>query len=150
MRKIKLNKVYDFTIPNFQFGDLSEEECKTIYRDGRVASHLLERQLTKWFPKLKHIPGCKGYDHVDNLNEKYDAKNFTHRGLKFMPSNQIGSGRKFDYNETRKHAKDLTYICCDIVNFPKVRIKFVKGLKLLRKYPSASIPHKDRDLFFDE
>ena len=149
---IELNKTYHFEIPNVSFGQLNQEELIEIFSDGRVASHFLERHLTKWFPNLTHVPGCKGWDHVVELTgQKYDAKNFTAKGgLKFMPSGMIGTGRKYDAVECRAKIKknNLIYIMCDIVDFPKIRVKFRDGLELFDEYPKGKIAKKNRELLF--
>jgi len=139
MQKIELDKTFSFDLAGtFSFGDLTTQECIDILRDGRPVSHFIEPQLTKWFPELVHVKGCKGYDHVAG-DQKYDAKNFTLRGLKFKPSCMVGTGRTTDLKKLKEHAHDLVYICCDIVDFPKVRVKFKEGLHLLEEYPSGAI-----------
>ena len=144
------NKVYEFVIENLTFGDLSKEVLCEIFKDGRVASHLLERQLVAWFPELTHIPGCKSHDHTGADGALYDAKNFTKGGLKFMPSNQLGVRRVFVAEIAHEKAKKLIYIACDIVDFPQVRVKFVDGAVLLKEYPSCKIPFGHRESFFAE
>jgi len=149
-RKVEFNKTYEFTIKDVSFGDLTLEEVYTVLKDGRVASHFLERQLAKWFPQLTHITGNKAWDHLDETGAKYDAKNFTSTGLKFMPSGMLGKGRKYCPVACRKKIKEnrLSYIMCDIVEFPKIRVKFSDGLELLQEYPRASIPKSHREVIF--
>ena len=148
MNKVELNKAFKFLIEDFSFGTLSQERLVNIGRDGRVASHLLEPQLEDWFPELTHVAGCKGYDHYDQTGQLYDAKNFTKNGLKFMPSNQIGSGRKFCFETTKEHASDLIYICCDIVEFPEIRVVFKDGKDLLEEYPNGMVSKGQREDLF--
>jgi len=150
MNDIIIDKVYEFEVENFEFGGLSRETCIEIFKDGRVASHFLERQLTLWFPTLTHIKGCKDHDHVDTDGVKYDAKNFTKRGLIFMPSNQMGAGRKFNESVAHEKAKKLIFICCDIVDFPRVRVKFADGVELAKQYPTCKIKKGDREEFFND
>ncbi len=146
--KIKLNKTYNFAYRGkVSFGDLSEEECHEVLQDGRFAAPFMERQLTKHFPELVHVDK-PGYDHVDPTGQRYDAKNFTKRGLKFMPSNQIGQGREFDKEVAHEKSSDLIYICCDIVEFPKVRVIFKKGSDLIQEYPSCTINKSKREVLF--
>lgn len=142
------DKTYTFEIPNVSFGDLTRAEVHEVLKDGRFAAPFLERQLTKWFSELKHVKGDKDHDHINDRLEKFDAKNFTRNGLKFMPSKMIGVGRKVDIQEVKKKASKLTYICCDIIDFPKVRVRFVDGSKLLEQYPSATISRKNREVLF--
>ena len=102
---MKLNKVHKFNIKNYKFGDLPRESIISLFRDGRICSYFLERQLEKWFPDLKFVNG-HGYDFVSTKTKlKYDAKNFTKGGLRFMPSNQIGAGRQFNLGICGKHVE---------------------------------------------
>ena len=147
--KIKLNKVYKFEIKNFSFGDIPREELIENFRDGRCCSWFVEPQIVKWFPELKRVKGNLDHDHIDKDGIKYDAKNFTKNGLKFKPSNQIGSGRKFNESIAHDKANKLIYICCDIVEFPKIRVKFIKGADLIKKYPKCEINKGSREEFFN-
>ena len=151
MPKVKLNKTFDFEIHNVAFGDLTKEEAIDICKDGRLASHFLELQLTKWFPELTHVTGCKDHDHVDQNGTKYDAKNFTRSsGLYFGPSNMRGSKRKFIQSVAHEKASCLIYICCDIVDFPQVRVLFRKGTELIVEYPKCNISLGKRAVFFEQ
>jgi len=136
-----------FTIDNVSFGDLTKEQCNDILTDGRLASHFLERQLEIWYPYLTFVDG-KGHDHVDTDGNLYDQKCFTKGGLAFAPSNMIGKGRSIDEAVATNHCKDIIYICCDIIDFPTVRVKFVTGKELMKDYPKFKVPHKDREVFF--
>jgi len=147
---IELNKTYKFDIPVFSFGDLSREEMIEVLQDGRHNSPFLERQLTKWFPKLTHVPGNKGHDHYDEDGVLYDAKNFTKNGLKYMPSSMLGTGRKFDAEKAHAHAEKLVYIVCDIFVFPSVRVRFTHGTDLKDIYPDCKIPFSGREAYFND
>lgn len=138
-----------FIIENVAFGDLAEETVSQILGDGRIASHFLERQLEIWYPFLKFVD-AKGYDHIntDDANDRYDQKCFTKGGLGFAPSSMIGAGRRIDGDVAYNHCKDITYICCDIVDFPKVRVRFVPGGDLLKLYPGFRIPFSDLESLF--
>ena len=152
MGKVEYNKVFEFDLcGTVAFGGLSTKSLHEIFRDGRAVSLLLERQLEKWFPQLKWVGGCKYKDHDDQeTNDVYDAKNFTKNGLKFVPSKMIGTGRKFDKAKFHKGVKEkkMNYICCDIIDFPKVRVLFKRGTDLLKEYPTGSIGVPKRDLLF--
>ena len=138
-----------FTVENISFGDLNQDELATMFTDGRLASHFLERQLTKWYPDLTFVDK-KGYDHLDEQGNKYDQKCFTKGGLGFAPSHMGGKGRVFVQEEAHEHAKDITYICCDVVDFPIVKVKFAKGSDLIVDYPKCKIPFSKRKEFFGE
>ena len=136
-----------FEIQNVSFGDLKQEQVNEILKDGRLASHFLERQLCVWYPKLTFVDG-KGHDHVDTEGNLYDQKCFTQGGLNFAPSNMIGKGRTLNEEVAHAHAKKITYIACDILDFPKVKVRFVSGEELLKDYPKCKVPFKHRDIFF--
>jgi hypothetical protein len=145
---IEFDKTYSFKIENVGFGCLSLEEIIDILKDGRVASHFLERMLEKWFPELEFVDG-NGYDHVNKGNQvKYDQKCFTKGGCGFAKSILVGGGRTFDLSEATKHSAEMNYILCDIVEFPEVRVVFAEGKNLLTRYPKCKIPFKDRELIF--
>jgi len=139
----------EYTIDNIQFGDLSAEILAEMFTDGRLASHFLERQLCEWYPWLKFVDQ-KGYDHISAAGRKYDQKCFTKGGLTFSPSNMTGKGRSFNEEVAHEHAKDIVYICCDIVDFPTVRVKFSKGSDLIKKFPKCKIPFSKREAFFND
>jgi len=146
---IQHDKTYSFEIQNFSFGDISKEELIENFKDGRCCSWFIEPQLSKWFPQLRRVKGNKDHDHIDENEVKYDAKNFTKGGLSFMPSNQLGSGRKFNESIAHKKANNLIYICCDIVDFPKIRVRFEKGSTLIKKFPKCKISKTLREAFFN-
>ena len=147
--KLELNKTYEFDLTNtMSFGDISTERLYEFFKDGRNASFMLEEQLVHWFPELIRVEGNKDHDHIDDNGVKYDAKNFTNYGLNFMPSNQIGAGRKFNSIIAYEKANKLIYICCDIVDFPKVRVIFKEGKDLVRDFPSCSVSKKNREILF--
>ena len=147
---IKYNTTYVHTIENVSFGNIPYEAIIEIYKDGRPFSHFIEPWLAIHYP-LKHIKGCKNFDHTDinDENIKYDQKTFTSRGCKFMPSNMIGEGRKFNKEIFEEKAKNLIYIIVSNVNFPEIKIRFVKGIDLIVDYPTGTIPSKDFVKFFN-
>jgi len=140
--EIEFNKVFQFDLTNmFTFGDLSNDQLIEVYKDGRQSAPLLERQLVYWFPKLKYV-NQKGYDHIDENGNRYDHKSFTDFGLKFAPSAMIGAGRKINIDTAKKHSMKTNYICCDITNFPKVRVVFITGCELMRRFPIKSVTER--------
>lgn len=113
MQSIELNKTYTFLIEDVSFGSLPEETIREIFLDGRAFSHFIEPWLAIHFP-LKHIKGCKEYDHIglDDPETLYDAKTMTRGGCKFCPSNMLGAGRHFDsavFIEKAKNWSILSY-----------------------------------------
>lgn len=147
------NKTFIFNLVDYSFGNLPSQMIIDIFKDGRPFSHFIEKWLSLNF-ELIHIGGCKAYDFVDENDEndeniKYDQKTFTLRGCKFMPSNMIGEGRKFDKEIFETKAQNLNYIIVSNVNFPEIKIKFVKGTDLINTYPNGVIPSKDFIKFFN-
>lgn len=147
--KIEYNKTYTFTV-DASFGSLPKEVINQMFQDGRVASKFLENQLPFWFEALDY-KDAKGYDHIDTETErKLDAKCFTKGGMQFAPSGMYGKGRKVNIEEAHEHANTIDYIACDVVEFPTVRVRFVKGTTLIDQYPNkgCKVPLKDREKFF--
>lgn len=111
-----------------------------------------------WCINKQIFLGCPNWSEVyKNLDKyeidektkfKYDEKTFTGGGCKFMPSNMIGKGRKFDKEVFMTKANDMTYIIVDNTQFPSITIKFAHGSELVKQYPNGSIPFKDREKFF--
>lgn len=147
MYEIEYDRPFEFEIQNFGFGDLSKEEAASNFKDGRKVGLLLELQLCHWFPELIHVDQ-KGYDHVDGNGHKYDQKCFTKGGLRFMPSNMIGAGRTYIEEEAHSHANEISYIACDVFDFPRVRVMFKRGSDLVKEYPNCSVPFSHREKFF--
>lgn len=61
----------------------------------------------------------------------------------------IGEGRKFDKKIFEEKAKKLIYIIISNVDFPEIKIKFVKGIDLIVDYPDGKIPSQDFIKFFN-
>ena len=147
--KLELNKTYNFDLTDtMSFGDIKTERLYEFFKDGRNASFMLEEQLIHWFPELTRVEGNKDHDHISEDGVKYDAKNFTKGGLNFMPSNQIGAGRKFDSVIAYEKANKLVYICCDIIDFPKVRVIFKRGKDLVDSFPNCKVSKTNREVLF--
>ena len=147
---VELNKTFIHTIENFSFGGLSQDTLIQIYKDGRPFSYFIEKWLSEHYP-LKHIDKCKQYDFEDiNSSEiLYDEKTFTNRGCKFYPSNMIGEGRQFNQSIFEEKANKLIYIIVSNINFPEIKIKFMRGSDMIIKYPKGEIKLKDFNEFFN-
>jgi len=147
---IELNKTFTHTIEEFSFGNLSKETIIEIFKDGRAFSHFIEPWLASHYP-LIHIKRCKKYDFKDINNSKilYDEKTFTSNGCKFYPSNMIGEGRTFNQAIFEEKASKLIYIIVSNVNFPEIKIKFVKGSDLILQYPKGEIKLNNMIEFFN-
>lgn len=147
---VTLDVTFIHTLTNISYDSLPPEIVKKIFKDGRVFSHFIEAWIERNYP-IKHISGCKSYDFIDsNYTETiYDEKTFTENGCIFYPSNMRGQGRKFDKKVFEKKAKKLIYCIVSNINFPEIKIKFVRGITLLKLYPNGTIPLNDHVKFFD-
>lgn len=146
---IEFNMTFTHTIENVAFGTLPPAILSQIFRDGRIFSHFMEHTLAQDY-KLTHVPGCKGYDLVNPSDPtiKYDQKTFTKGGCTFAPSYMKGVGRTFNKEEFNKKVKDMIYVIVSNVNFPEIKIRFVKGSELAAKYPRGEIPFSHYESFF--
>jgi hypothetical protein len=61
----------------------------------------------------------------------------------------IGEGRKFNAEIFKEKASKLIYIVVSNINFPEIKVKFVRGTELLLKYPGGKIPLKHFEEFFN-
>jgi len=66
-----------------------------------------------------------------------------------MPSSMIGTGRTFNKEEFEEKSKKLIFCIVSNINFPEIKIKFVKGSNLLEIYPKGIIPLNDHVKFFN-
>ena len=148
--RVELNKTFKHIIDNFVFGNLSLDTCVEIMKDGRPFSHFIEKWLEKNY-LLKHVSGCKSYDFTDDNDSTilYDEKTFTKLGCNFCPSNMKGQGRKFNEEVFEEKTKKLIFCIVSNVNFPEIKIRFVKGAKLFILYPNGKIPLNDHIKFFN-
>ena len=150
IKTFSLNTTYLHTIEDYCFGNIPKHILINTFKDGRAFAHFIEPWLEINYPII-HITGCKTYDHIDahNMDIKYEQKTFTKRGCKFMPSNMIGEGRKFNQEIFEQKAKQLIYIIISNIYFPEIKIKFITGVDLLITYPNGIIPLKDFHKFFN-
>ena len=149
MGSVELNRTFTHTIDPYSFGNLSTEEGVRLFKDGRVFSHFIEVWIAKNYP-LKHILGCKSYDFIDSNDPTilYDEKTFTINGCNYVPSNMLGQGRTFNRELFEEKSKKLIFCIVSNINFPEIKIKFIRGADLLSEYPNGKIPLNDHVKFF--
>jgi hypothetical protein len=145
----ELNKLYTFKMKNISFDNVPIDLLINLFKDGRHASHILELWVETNFANITR-KNEKDHDFIDDNSNYIEAKNFTKNGAKIMPSRMIGVGRKYIKEEADKVINSNIYIVTDINDMPTIRMKFVKGTDLLKKYPKAVIPFKLRNEFFNE
>ena len=61
----------------------------------------------------------------------------------------LGQGRVFNKEVFEEKSKNMIFCIVSNVNFPHIRVKFVKGEVLLQKYPLGVIGIKHHDEFFE-
>ena len=147
MAKVKLNKTVTHKVTEFKFGDLTSEELKDTFQDGRIASWFMEQQLPYWYPELTRVTGQKDHDHIDNTGRLFDQKTFTARGVTCLPSNQQGKGRTFNEEAAYEKANKLIYIITDVNDFPNIHVRFVEGKDLINNYPQLKVKFTQREEF---
>lgn len=150
MCSVTLNTTFTHIIETPSFGNLSKEDVIAIFKDGRPFSHFIEKWIEKNYP-LTQVMGCKSYDFTDNLHPDiiYDEKTFTNRGCNYCPSNMLGQGRVFDQSLFEEKTKQLIFCIVSNINFPEIKIKFMRGTELLILYPKGKIPLKEHIKFFN-
>jgi hypothetical protein len=144
-----LNTTVTKLIANYSFGTLSTEVLNNLFKDGRIAAHFMEEMLAQDFG-LTRIPGCQDHDLVDpsDTSLRYEEKTFTRNGCKIVPSNMLGQGRHFNQEVFEKKASGLIYAIVSVVNFPEIKIRFVRGIDLLPLYPKGEITLSQHEDFF--
>lgn len=148
-----LNHVYKFTVSQPTFGSLTNEQVNRLFRDGRM-SKFLELQMTDYFPTLNYVDK-HGHDYemkmsVPGFENMIEMKCFTKQGLKYMPSNMIGAKRTLDVDVFHEKAKNLTYLFCDISEFPEIRVVFKSGNEMIEKFPRGRITPTHKDEIFSD
>ena len=56
-----------------------------------------------------------------------------------MPSNMLGQGRSFVQEEFQNKTKGLVFCIVSNVNFPEIKVRFVRGSELIKKYPKGKV-----------
>lgn len=155
---VKLNKTFLHKLKDLRFDNLDNNTILTLFRDGRVFSHFAEPWISDNYP-LVWVKGCKNWDFYDEKYSPglvsteeviaYDQKTFTLGGCGYRPSNQKGVGRVKNEEEFIKRSKRLIFCITSNIHLPLVYVRFVKGIDLLRDYPSGEIPFAQHDKFFE-
>jgi hypothetical protein len=103
---------------------VTTEDVREYLTDGRRVSFIIERRL-KW----EHIGWSlapsegAGYDLRDPDGGLWEVRSISKDGVYFTPSNQVGSGRRFNEDGFQAKLKGLKgFILSDITSFPRVEI----------------------------
>ena len=99
-------------------------DVREYLTDGRRASFIIERRLV-WENEGWNLALSEGagYDLIDPDGSKWEVRSITRQGVYFTPSNQVGSGRKFDEQGFLAKLDEIKgFILSDIVSFPVVSV----------------------------
>jgi hypothetical protein len=110
------------------------DDIREYLTDGRRVSFIIERRL-KWdHPGWTLAPSeGAGYDLTDPNGGKWEVRSVTGGGVYFNPSNQVGSGRRFnELGFQDKLSRINGFILADIMVFPCVDIYVVPVSNVLR------------------
>ena len=146
---------------------LDSQQVDNICRDARFTSTLLQNIVPQLFSDIESMPNDnEGYDFKSKTtNEVYEMKNYTRRpsakiskktgkpvpstvAMNYSASKYQGVGRIYNETEHFAHAMKTTYILCDIVDVPIVRIRFIKGSELVKLYPNPKVGYGERQNIF--
>lgn len=113
---------------------VTPEDVREYLTDGRRVSFIIERRLKWENPGWALAPSeGAGYDLLDPDGGMWEVRSITRQGVYFNPSNQVGSGRKFDEDGFRyKLAGIKGFILSDIVEFPNVDVYVVPVDNVIR------------------
>lgn len=113
---------------------VTAEDVREYLTDGRRVSFIIERRLMWENPgwKLASSEGA-GYDLLDPEGGMWEVRSITRQGVYFNPSNQVGSGRKFNESGFQSKLSGIKgFILADIVGFPIVEVYVVPIENVLR------------------
>lgn len=102
--------------------EISENDVKEYFTDGRRVSFILERRIANDIIQGKIADSeSASYDVVDSKGKKWEVRCISNKGVYFCPSNMVGKGRTFDKaGFLEKLEKIDGYILADIVQFPDI------------------------------
>lgn len=147
-QELKENITFEFKLDKIIIDNLEKDKTNLLFQDGRVFSHFIEYWLDNNCERLQKVNGCKNHDFIDiKKNIKYEQKTWTKNGLTFLPSHMIGSQRKIDTSKFKYITNTKKFIIVNNIYFPQIKIKFLDGYSLLKRYPSGITREKDNNFF---
>jgi len=115
---------------DIKIGGLCAADVNALFKDGRVASHIIDKSLSKLFNNIhfRHNSGSPSdltlvAPSPNNITKtshyKLESKTLTAGGLRLIPSGQLGKGRSFDMSEALARATLVDYyVLTDIRQSP--------------------------------
>jgi hypothetical protein len=101
--------------------NITVEEVREYFTDGRRVSFVLERRLARdLLGQLAPSEGA-GYDILDSNGGKWEVRSIAKGGIYFCPSYMVGSGRSFEESGFLAKLDEIEgYIISDITKFPEI------------------------------
>lgn len=120
---------------------VTTKDVREYLTDGRRVSFIIERRLMWENPGWKLAPSeGAGFDLLDPDGGMWEVRSITRQGVYFNPSNQVGSGRKFNEDGFQLKMKSIKgFILSDIVNFPVVDVYVVPVENVLRWHQAEAL-----------
>lgn len=120
---------------------ISESDVCEYFTDGRRVSFIIERRLEHehdgW---TRAASEGASFDLLDPDGGKWEVRSITRSGVYFTPSNQVGSGRKFDETAFLQKLKTVKgYILADIETFPSIEVYVVPVANVNRWYSTRKL-----------
>jgi hypothetical protein len=114
--------------------NISQDDVREYFTDGRRVSFLLERRLSREVFKGKLAPSeGAGYDLMDREGRKWEVRSISRGGIYFCPSYMVGSGRSFKKTGfLNKLSETEVYIVSDIECSPEVPYWIISADKVLK------------------
>lgn len=115
---------------------ITTDDVREYLTDGRRVSFIIERRLMWENPGWSLAPSeGAGYDLLDPNGGMWEVRSITRQGVYFNPSNQVGSGRKFNEIGFKQKLENISgFILSDIVLFPAVEVYVIPVENVIRWY----------------
>jgi hypothetical protein len=120
---------------------VTKDDVREYFTDGRRVSFIIERRL-KWdHPGWQLAPSeGAGYDLKDPMGGLWEVRSVTRGGVYFTPSNQVGSGRKFNENGFQEKLSGVMgFILTDIEMFPSMDVYVVPVHNVIRWHGQGAL-----------
>jgi hypothetical protein len=106
---------------------LPSERLLAFFKDGRRFAWLLEESLAARHDMVRQGE-TDDFDLQDAAGRRWEVRCCTKGGLFFCPSNMVGKGRKFNFEDwVIKQANVSGWIVADINTFPRVPYWVIPG-----------------------
>jgi hypothetical protein len=124
---------------------LTPEELRSIYLDGRVSSRLTEILTSRVYDNAPAEANQKGVDGKGTRDAKYEYKTLRRGGTEFRLSKNSGYGRTCSYRDVDDFLKSVDAVfVTDITGFPKYRFVRLRASVLLDWHRTGILSEKGK------